>query len=297
MPKLVVALLDAAQEFQQLQASDAREAAARLALEVQVDFAEGHAVVQIQQLFKAIHAAPAERPLAIVVEPVTGEGLERVARNAVKAGIGWVLVNAEVAYLDELRAAHPELPIAIVGTDQREAGRIQGRQVRALAKGGGRVLCVQGPQDAAASLRRLDGLSEALGPGYELRGINADWTEAGGQRAVGSWLRLKTAEAFRPDVVVCQNDAMAIGARQALRENRPDWRSLPLLGCDGLPEGGQKQVAQGLLAGTVVTPSNTGPALELVVRWLRTKQQPPREVLLAPRSHPPEDRIAQRATS
>jgi len=132
MPKVVVSLLDAGQEFQQLQAKDAREAASRLSLELEVAFAEGHAVVQIQQLFKHIHALPGERPVAIVVEPTTGEGLERVARNAVKAGIGWILVNADVAYLDELRAAHHELPIASVGTDQVEAGRIQGRQARAL---------------------------------------------------------------------------------------------------------------------------------------------------------------------
>ncbi len=107
MPKVVVALLNAEQEFQQLQAKDALEAARRLKLDVDVSFAEGHAVVQIQQLFKHIHAPAAERPVVIVVEPATAEGLERVARNAVKAGIGWVLVNAGVAYLDELRAAHP----------------------------------------------------------------------------------------------------------------------------------------------------------------------------------------------
>ena len=94
MPKVVVALLNADQEFQQLQARDARESAARLKLDVEVAFAEGHAVVQIQQLFKHIHAPEAERPAAIVVEPATGEGLERVARNAMKAGIGWILVNA-----------------------------------------------------------------------------------------------------------------------------------------------------------------------------------------------------------
>jgi hypothetical protein len=49
-----------------------------------------------------------------------------------------------------------------------------------------------------------------------------------------------------------------------------------------------------MLAGTVVTPSNTGPALELLARWLKAKQALPREVLLAPRSHPPEDRIGPR---
>lgn len=291
MPKVVVALLNADQEFQQLQALDARESAARLKLDVEVAFAEGHAVVQIQQLFKHIHAPEAERPVAIVVEAATGEGLERVARNAVKAGIGWILVNARVAYVDELRQAHPGLAIATLGADQGEIGRIQGRQCRALLPGGGHVLCVQGPSDSAATTGRLEGLKETLGPAFEVRGVNGDWTEAGGQKAIVSWLRLKTAEAFRPHVVACQNDSMAVGARKALREHRPEWGALAFLGCDGLPEGGQKMVAEGALAATVVNPSNTGPALELVARWLQAKQLPPREVRLAAKSHPPEDRI------
>jgi ABC-type sugar transport system substrate-binding protein len=294
MPRVVVGLLTAEQEFQQLQARDARDAAARLGLEVEVVFAEGHAVVQIQQLFKHIHAPEAERPAAIVVESTTAEGLERVARNAVRAGIGWILVNTRVAYVDALRAEHPGLPIALVGSDHREVGRIQGRQCRSLLPGGGHVLCVQGPADSTVSADRLAGLVEALGTGFEVRSLNGDWTEASGEKAVVHWLRLKTAEAFTPDVVLCQNDSMAAGARRALRAHHPEWGSLPFLGCDGLPDGGQRMVARGELTATVVTPSNTGPALEIVSRWLRTRQVPSREILLPPRSHPPEDRIRPR---
>jgi len=294
MPKVVVALLNAEQEFQQLQAKDARESAARLKLDVEVAFAQGHAVVQIQQLFKHIHAAEAERPVAIVVEAATGEGLERVARNAAKAGIGWILVNARVAYVDELRQAHPGLPIAMLGADQREVGRIQGRQCRALLPKGGNVLCVQGPADSSVTLDRFEGLKEALGTGFEVRGLNGDWTEASGERALVAWLRLKTVEAFRPDALACQNDSMAAGVRKAILEHRRDWTARPFLGCDGLPEGGQRMVAQGLLAATVIIPSNTGPALEIVARWLQAQQTPPREVQLASRSHPPEDRIRPR---
>ena len=158
MPKVVVALINAEQEFQQLQAKDARDTAARLKLDLEVTFAEGHAVVQIQQLFKHIHAPEAERPAVIVVEPATAEGLERVARNAVRAGIGWVLVAARVGYVDDLRQSHPGLPIAMLGADQREIGRIQGRQCRALLPGGGHVLCVQGPADSGATAGRFEGL-------------------------------------------------------------------------------------------------------------------------------------------
>ncbi|HXK10413.1 MAG TPA: substrate-binding domain-containing protein [Vicinamibacteria bacterium] len=294
MPKVVVGLLKAEQEFQRLQAKDARETGARLGLEVEVVFAEGHAVVQIQQLFRFIHAPEAERPRAIVVEAATAEGLERVARNAAKAAIGWILVNARVSYVDELRNDHPGLPITMLGTDNAEAGRLQGRQCRALLPKGGNVLCVQGPADSTATQDRFAGLKETLGSGFEVRGLNGDWTEASGEKAIAGWLRLKTAETFRPDVVVGQNDSMAAGARKALRALRREWADLPFLGCDGLPEGGQKLVAEGVLAATVVTPSNTGPALEIVARWLRTSELPPPAVRLGPRSHPPEGQIRRR---
>jgi ribose transport system substrate-binding protein len=159
------------------------------------------------------------------------------------------------------------------------------------------VLCVQGPEYSTVTLDRFAGLRESLGAGFDVRPLNGDWTDASGERAVASWLRLSTAAAFRPDVVACQNDSMAQGARRALARQRPDWACAPFLGCDGLPEGGLKMVAAGELAATIVTASNTGPALELVSRWKRTGEVPPSEVLLPPRSHPPEEHIRARRRS
>jgi ribose transport system substrate-binding protein len=291
-PRVVVALLSEEQEFQVMQAADAREAAARLGLEVQVLYAEGHAVVQIQQLFRYIHAPQEDRPAAIVVEATTAEGLERVARNALQAGIGWVLINTSAAYVDHLRREHADLPVAMVSADQREVGRIQGRQCRALLPKGGRVLCVQGPADSTVTRGRLEGMQEALGRAYDVHTLNGDWTEAGGEKAVASWLRLKTTETLPPDVVASQNDLMAAGARRALQEHRREWAGVPFLGCDGLREGGQRLVDEGQLAATVIVSSNTGPALELVATWLRTRHAPQRELLLAPRSYPSETQLA-----
>jgi ABC-type sugar transport system substrate-binding protein len=295
MAKIVVALLNEDQEFQQVQAQDARDSARRLGLEVEVHFAQGHAVVQIQQLFKHIHAPAEARPLAIVVEPAASEGFERVARNAVKSGVGWILINTNAPYLDGLRSEHKELPIGMVGSDQKEVGRIQGRQIVQLLGKQGRVLCVQGPAESATTQGRFQGLKEVLGAQHELRALNGDWTEPGAERAVNSWLRLKTAESFRPDVVASQNDSMAIGAKKALLKQHPDWAGIPLLGCDGLPQGGQKLVSQGQLAATIITQSNTGTAIEFLQRWLAEKQELPREVLIQPASFPPVEKLTPRA--
>jgi ribose transport system substrate-binding protein len=293
--KVVVALLNESQEFQQLQAEDARAVGHRLGLEVEVEFAQGHAVVQIQQLFRHIHAEAAARPLALVVEPAAGDVLERVARNAVRAGVGWILINTRSAYLDVLRQENKTLPIGMVGSDQKEVGRIQGRQIARLVGARARVLSVQGPAESTTTQDRLVGLKETLGQGSELRALNGDWTEAGAERSATGWLRLKTNEAFRPDVVASQNDSMALGARKALLKQHPEWRSLPLLGCDGLPQGGQKLVAQGDLVATIVTRSNTGPALELLRRFQADGQPLPPQVLLAPSSFPEVEALKPRA--
>ena len=67
-----------------------------------------------------------------MVETVVGEGLERVARAATAAGVGWILINRRVSYLEALRREFPRQALGAVGTDQTEVGRIQGRQFRAL---------------------------------------------------------------------------------------------------------------------------------------------------------------------
>jgi ABC-type sugar transport system substrate-binding protein len=296
--KLVTAFLTADQEFQVMQAEDARHAAARLGLEIEVVFADNNGVAQIQQLFRYVHRPEEERPAAIIVESVTGNGLERVARNAASAGIGWVLLNRKVSYLQSLHEAHPQLPISMVTADQLETGRIQGRQLRALLPDGGFVLYIQGPSDTSAAQERLQGMQEAIaGHGIETKVLVGDWTEKSGDVAVTSWLRLKSTEGLRLDLVAAQNDAMAIGARKALSARRPEWAGLPFTGVDGLPEGGQRLVRAGTLAATVIMPSNAGPAVNLVAAHLRSGRRAPLELVLAPSSYPPglEDGLPARA--
>ena len=291
---LVVGLLSEEQEFQRMQAADAVRAAREAGFGVQVLYAEGNAVLQIQQLYRVIHLPEAQRPHAIVVETVVGEGLERVARAATAAGIGWVLLNHHVPYLAPLRRDHPAVPVFSVSTDQEEAGRIQARQLLRLVPGRqGTVLYLQGPADTAPARLRLQGAREALaGTAIELRVLGALWTEASGEDAVKGWLRLKTSEGSRPEAVASQNDAMAVGARRAWdTSGRPDLAGVPFTGCDGLTDGGQQLVRSGRLAATIVVPSNTGVAISALAK-AGAGVPPPPEILLKPVSYPPEAQIA-----
>jgi hypothetical protein len=174
-----------------------------------------------------------------------------------------------------------------VTTDHLEIGRIHARQLERLCPDGAHVLYVQGPADASAAILRRQGMEEALrGRPYELKVLNGEWTAASAEKAISGWLRLRTADLFQPGVIVCQNDLMARGARAALDRLRPEWARLPFLGCDGLPRGGRLDVDEGRLAATVTMPSCASPAIELVVKWMRSGAVPPAETVLAPSPYP-----------
>ena len=275
-------------------AADAQVAGKRLGIRVDVVFADNNAIQQIHQLYQYVHAPAEERPLAIVVEAVKGEGMERLARNAAKAGIGWIVQQQGVGYIETLLKEGWRVPIGAVTVDEREIGRIQARQFQALLPHGGAVLFLQGPPDSSTTAARLDGLQDALkGSPITLKGaLHGDWTEQSAKAAVTAWLRLKTSEATTLDLVGSQNDSMATGARKAFQELRKECAKVPFTGCDGLPEGGRRQVDSGELKATIVKPTTTGPALELIAGTLTGKPFPA-ESLLQPCSYPALEKLAE----
>jgi ABC-type sugar transport system substrate-binding protein len=285
--KLVASFFTREQEYQALQSADLRKTAEGCGFEVEILDAEHNGVLQVQQLFRFIHAPAEERPFALVVQTQVPDGLERVARNAAGAGVGWVFLNRAVPYLESLRREHAELALSSVTTDHAEIGRIQARQYRALLPGGGLVLYLQGPPSQAAQERLAAAQDGVKGAGIELKVITGEWTEASGEGAVKAWLRLKTSDLFEPDVVGSQNDAMALGAQKALRIHRPEWADVPYTGCDGLVDGGQRLVKIGQLSATIVVPSCGGPAVELLDRAFETGRPVPPSVVVPPLSFPP----------
>jgi ribose transport system substrate-binding protein len=284
--KIALLLLSDEQDFQRMQAADAERAARAVGIDLEVAYARNNAMVQVEQLYRLTHVREGLRPAAIIIHSVDGEGLPRVARDAAKAGIGWIVLNREVGYIDALRAEYPKLPIAVVTTDQPSIGRIQGTQFRQLLPRGGGLLYIQGPKETSASRQRLEGMQEAIaGTSIKAQVLTGDWTEKSGGDALQWWLRFSTSREFQVDLIAAQNDSMAIGARKAAAERRPEWLQLPFTGCDGLPEGGRRLVDTRQLAATVIVQSNAGPAVDLVAAHLNGTAAPPR-VVLPPRPYP-----------
>jgi ABC-type sugar transport system substrate-binding protein len=276
-------------DYQRLQASAAAQAAERLDVDLQVRSANGDSIKQGQDLLDVIQT-PALRPDAIMVEPA-GTSMPQVARAAVAAGIGWVVLNKHAEYLAELRSNY-RLPLFAVSSDNEQIGRLQGQQLAALLPQGGFVLCIQGPANTTSELR-MAGFNQTRPKNAELRTLRGDWTQESGHKAISAWLRLSTSRATLIGVVASQNDDMAMGARKALEEHGR-LRGVPIIGVDGVPETGQAWVRSGALTATVISPANAGLAIEMLVHALQTGACPPEYTVIPPECYPPIKELAAR---
>ena len=281
-------------DYQQMQAAAAEEAARRLGVNLQIMYAQNDALNQSDQLLSIIQSKSAIKPNAILLEPV-GTGLEQVARAAVKAGIGWVVMNRDVDYLTELRMH--SVPVFAVSSDHEEIGRLQGKQMQNLVPNGGHVLYIEGPSSSDAAPRRTRGMLQTKPANVQLRSMKGQWTETSGHKVVTSFLQLSVSRELAVSAVVCQNDAMAMGARKAFEERttgqeRQRWLNIPYVGVDGLPQTGQAWVNSHLLAGTIVVPPNSAIALEMMVKALQTGITPQERTLTAPIPYPPLVRLS-----
>src|ERR1700691_4328223 len=268
---VVVALITRDNDYQAEQAA----AATRLGAKIQIIYADNDAVNQTQQLVKIIQD-PIQRPTAILVEPV-GTGMPQIAKAAVAAGVGWGILSRQADYISELRRGNQgrenQVPVFSVTTDQEEIGRIQGKQLAALATEGN-ILYIEGPSSTSVSGLRRKGLLHTKPTGVEMKTLKGDWTERSAHHAVKSWLSLSTSRQLHIRAVLCQNDAMAMGARKAFvdltEKDRDQWLKTPFLGCDGVTKTGQEWVRCGYLTATVITPPTAGLAMEILVKASRT---------------------------
>jgi ABC-type sugar transport system substrate-binding protein len=289
--RIILSLITVDNDFQLEQAAAAEEAARRLGADIEVVFADGDSIEQSEQVLRFVQAKPDERPDGIIFEPVGGPALAVVARAAVDAGIGWVVLNKEVEYLRGLRQG-TRVPVFAVTSDHLEMGRIQGHQLAALMPDGGSILSIQGPAESDACRLRVAGLAETKPSNIRMKTMRASWTESSALKSVNSWLQLSTSRHEPMAAVAAQNDAMAMGAKKAFEEfaraaGGHYWDELPFLGMDGVPATGQAWVKAHLMAATIVAPPPAGTAVEFLVAALRRGEIVPETTVLAPYSFPP----------
>jgi ABC-type sugar transport system substrate-binding protein len=291
-----VALLldDPENRYQRLLVREARATAARLRMELlEPQFALGSSWTQVEALNRHLRET---RPDGVVVMLAGGQWTRSPFERLPRSGVAVVLVNRIPSWVEELRREHPSALVAGVTPRQEGVGEIQAQQALRVARPGSFAILVTGEASSAAAIARKAAFLGTVAGRLSVHEIDGRWSAGGAEKALGEWFRVG-AERDRPlDLVVCQNDAMASGARvvllrQAASLERRDLARVALLGCDGLEEEGRSMVARGELAATVVMPPTTPRALEILRRYWDAEARCD-TVLLEAASHPALESLA-----
>ncbi len=211
----------------------AKITAQRLGVDLTIINAKSDPVTQSQQVLEIVQSR-SSLPDGIVIEPVNIQGLPRVAEAAVAAGIGWVVSNARVDYVEGLRK-NAKAPVFMVSQDHIEVGRMQGRQIRAMVTQGGSILYLRGPATNFLAAQRSEGLENILNPFTQIKSLKIQWTSENAYNAISSWLQLSNVRAADTQLIAAQNTDFILAARQAFEQNtsgdeRAQWLSRPYAG-------------------------------------------------------------------
>jgi ABC-type sugar transport system substrate-binding protein len=293
----VVVSLPGENKYLSEQSAAVQATANKLGVSLRIVNARSEPVAQSQQLLEVIQASAGERPDAVIVEPAAQTGLPRVAEAAVAAGVGWVISNARVDYMEPLRR-DAKAPVFSVSQDHSEIGRMQGKQFGAFLPAGGSVLYLRGPASNSLACQRAEGVESAAPRNVRTKTLKIQWTEENCFKSVGSWLRLSSGHADEVDLICSQNTDFILGARRAFDTfvNGPDrerWLKLPCIGA-GIPSQAKPLVDKGVLAAAVLTSLTMDTALEMLVKAMQTGSQPAELTIMPASSYPSLEELSRR---
>jgi len=172
---------------------------------------------------------------AIILNPLDRAGLGKSVDNIKSAGIPLVEVNTFT--INDKYDVY-------VGSDEVEAGRIQGDWIAKNIGETGNICILYGVMGHSGQIGRFEGLKQSLldkYPGWHiLADMTGEWKRSEGLRIAEDWLQ-KYGDKI--DVIASQNDEMGLGALQAVRAADFD---IPVLGCDASPDAIESVMNHGL---------------------------------------------------
>ena len=175
---------------------------------------------------------------AIIVVPVQADTLQPQVEAAHAADIPVIAVNTSLSEVEVDASIQP---------DDVAAGEQEAQMMVDELGGEGDVVVFQGPLGSSPEIDRGAGIDNVLkeNPGMTvLAKDTANWSRDEAVNKMSNWI-----SAFGDDIdgVISQNDDMALGALQALRE--AGITDVPIVGIDGI-EDGLRAVESGDLIGT-----------------------------------------------
>lgn len=214
-----------------------------------------------------VERAIAERPAAVVFVPVHATAMNGSVRNLNAARI------PTVNYLNRLKEGRF---VSYVGSDDYRLARDIAAYLFRHIGGKGDIVILEGVPGAVTSQERMRGFRDALNdaPGMRVAASRAaDFLRDTARRVTAELL----AGLARVDAMLCANDAMALGAIEALEAA---GRRVPLVGVNAIPDA-IAAIKRGALLATVDFDALkiASIATEAAIRHLRGERVPAEIIL------------------
>jgi ribose transport system substrate-binding protein/inositol transport system substrate-binding protein len=220
-----------------------------------------------------VEAAIAKKVDGIVISPNEVDAMAPALQEAVDAKIPVVTIDRRVDKVPGL--------LAHVGADNVKGGEAQGQLIEKLFPNGATIMNLQGQPGASPAIDRNKGLHNVLDQAKDKYKIIFEDT-ALFQRDKGQSVTESALAGMKspPDVIVCANDDMSLGALEALKDKNLAGKVV-LIGFDALPEA-LGQIKAGNQTATIeqLPGGQTSGALDTLVTFLRDGKQPAQKVTL-----------------
>ena len=221
----------------------------------------------------------------MILNLVQSSSAPQVTDMCNEAGIPVVYINRQPDETESDRWASDGLKATYIGADARQSGTFQGEEIletenKGDINGDGKVsyIMVQGdPENIDAQYRTEYSIKALTDAGVEVDELllqRGDWDQAKGQQIVQDAL---TQYGDDVEVVFCNNDAMALGALQAIQAaGRTVGNDIYLVGVDALTDAVQN-IVDGNFTGTVFNDyfSQAQGAANLAVKFLKGEEVDP----------------------
>jgi inositol transport system substrate-binding protein len=209
---------------------------------------------------------------AIVISPLDVSALAPALQEAVDAKVPVVTIDRRVVGVKGI--------LAHVGADNVKGGEAQGNQILADFPSGGTVFHLQGQPGAGPAIDRNKGLHSVLDQHKDKFKIVFEQTANFARDQALSVTESGLAGlAQPPNIIVCANDDMALGALEAVKAR--NLKGIKIYGFDALPEA-LARVKDGSLAGTVeqFPGEQSRTAMDIAVAFARDGKEPAQKLVL-----------------
>ena len=196
----------------------------------------------------------------LIINPVNSSSAETITDMVVAADIPLVYINREPDESEEQRWADNNWNVTYVGCDARQSGTYQGELIADIGldtldmNGNGKIdyIMIEGdPENVDAQYRTEYSVKALEDAELDVNCLDdqvGNWDQATAQQLVANSLSQHGNDV---EVVFCNNDAMALGALQAIESaGRTVGKDIYLVGVDALSEALEDVIA-GTMTGTV----------------------------------------------